>query len=587
MSSERNFTAEQKQYLEGVMAGIAQRGLIPFVGMTPEGKLTANSAVGSPNLASAPEPSIHGTPLSDLCREERWKYEENPLDSWERLMRHAEKDQFPDPENTFRFKTFGLFYVAPAQNAFMLRCRIPAGILTSSQLKGLAEIAQDWGGGYADITTRANIQIREIAPRNILNVIGKLQDLGLTSRGSGADNVRNITASPVSGVDPAEVFDCRNLAKAMQNYILNHRDLYGLPRKFNIAFDGGGSLSVLADTNDIAFVVVKVPEGAGIEAGLYFRVQLAGITGHSQFAKDAGVLVRPNECIAVAAAMVRVFAENGDRTNRKKARLKYLIDKWGIPKFLEETEKKLAFTLHRIPLESCEPRTPPVMHGHVGVYRQPQKGKNYVGVVVPVGRLKPRQMHRLAELAENYGSGELRLSVFQNIIIPNVSDAFVETVKRSLVWIGLHHQASSISGGMVACTGNTGCKFAATNTKGQAVELARYLEKKVRLEQPVNIHVTGCPHSCAQHYIGDIGLIGTKIGSGPEAIEGYNVVLGGGFDTQQAIGREVFKAVPYADLAALLERVLTKYEATRASGESFAEFTRRHEVSALQEMFSK
>src|SRR5690606_8066697 len=174
-------------------------------------------------------------------------------------------------------------------------------------------------------------------------------DLGLTSRGAGADNIRNITASPHAGFDPDELIDTRPFAKALHHYILNHRDLYGLPRKFNIAFDGGGTISAAADTNDIGFFAVRVGEGvAGIEPGVYFRVQLGGITGHKDFARDTGLLIKPDQALPLAAAMVRVFAENGDRTNRKKARLKYLLEKWGDDKFVEESGKRVAFPLQRL-----------------------------------------------------------------------------------------------------------------------------------------------------------------------------------------------------------------------------------------------
>jgi ferredoxin-nitrite reductase len=400
------------------------------------------------------------------------------------------------------------------------------------------------------------------------------------------DNVRNITATPTAGIDKDELIDTRPLAKGLHHYILNNRDFYDLPRKFNVAFDGGGSVSVVADTNDIGFVAVRVGESHDVDPGVYFRVQLAGITGHQQFAKDAGILIKASECVAVAAAILRVFVENGDRTNRKKARLKYVIDKWGIPKFIEEVEKKLVFPLVGFPLEQCEPRHPPILHGHIGVFKQAQRGLNYCGAVITVGRMSPRQMRRLANIAQNYGSGEVRLTVWQNLIIPNVPDAFVETVKKNLVRMGFHYETTAISGGLVACTGNTGCKWSSTNTKGQAVKLARYLESKLRLDQPINIHLTGWPNSCAQHYMGDIGLLGAKVKQAGDTVEGYHVILGGGFGEQQAVGREVFKGVPFNELPALLERVLKTYLEKRNRGESFIEFARRHSVKELQEMFS-
>jgi ferredoxin-nitrite reductase len=581
------FTEEQKEYLQGFFAGVSARTFSPFVGQLANGKFTAQSESGVANLAAQPEEkTVFGTPVDDLCEQEIWKLEQHGLDIWDKLLAHAEENKFPDKADTFRFRYHGLFYVAPAQDAFMLRCRVPAGQLTAEQFIGLSEIAQEWGKGYADITTRANIQIREIAAKHIVKVLLKLQELGLTSRGSGVDNVRNITASPTGGIDPAEILDTRPYAKALHYYILNNRDLYDLPRKFNVAFDGGGSISVVADTNDIGFIATKVKEGEEVPAGVYFRVQLAGITGHQQFAADAGILVHPEQSIAVGAAMLRVYIEHGDRTNRKKARLKYLIDRWGIPKFLEEVEKKLAFPLIFFPVEKCVPAHPPVLHGHLGVYKQSQKGRNYIGVAIPVGRLRVRQMRRIADLARNYGSGDLRLTVWQNLILTDIPDAFVETVKRSLVRIGLHYEATSISGGVVACTGNTGCKFSSTNTKGQAIELARYLDRKIHLDQPINIHLTGCPNSCAQHYIGDIGLLGVKIGQNENQREGYHVFFGGRAGSDQQLAKQVFHNVPFDELPGLLEKVIRIYLERRSGNESFIQFVSRHDTKQLQEIFS-
>jgi ferredoxin-nitrite reductase len=585
------FNRQQKEYLQGYFAGLACSGMAPFVGHLPDGRMTNVPAPGLVNSAADPETSagktFYGTPVSDLCEQEHWKLEQHGLEVWDKLIAHADEDKFPDKPDTFRFRYHGLFYVAPAQKSFMLRCRIPAGELTSMQLRGLADVAEEWGGGYADITTRANFQVREIAPRNMVKCLFKLQEIGLTARGSGVDNVRNITATPTAGIDKDELIDTRPFAKALHYYILNNRDLYDLPRKFNVAFDGGGSVTVVADTNDIGFIAVRVPEGKGVEPGIYFRVELGGITGHQQFATDSGVLVKPEQCVAVAAAIIRVFVENGDRTNRKRARLKYVIDKWGISKYVEEVERKLAFPLTRLPLDQCEPRKVPIQHGHIGVFKQVQPGLNYIGAVITVGRMKSKQMRRIADVAQNYGSGEVRLTVWQNLIIPNVPDAFVETVKKNLLKMGFHYAATSISGGLIACTGNTGCQWSSTNTKGQAVLLARHLEKKLQLDQPINIHLTGCPNSCAQHYMGDIGLLGAKVKQGGDTVEGYHVLLGGGFGEKQAVAREVFRGVPFNELPALLEHVLKVYLAKRNRGESFVEFTRRHSVKELQELFSE
>lgn len=574
------FTAEQKEYLSGFLLAVAKRGDTFFVGQTPSGLLTDVAAPGVANLAApSREDAWFGAPLDDLCKEERWKYEQNPLDLWEKLLAHAGENRFPEGGDVFRFKFHGLFYVAPAQDSFMLRLRVPGCSLTPQQMLGLAEMTENWGAGEAHLTTRGNLQIRQFQPKDIVRVLMKVQSLGMSSRGSGADNIRNITATPTSGLDPAELFDVTPLAQALNFSILNSRDLYGLPRKFNVAFDSGGAVSVVADTNDIAFIAARVAAGRSIPEGVYFRVQLCGITGHRQFATDCGILLTPGQTIAVATAMIRVFIEHGDRTDRKKARLKYLIDRWGIEKFLEETEKRLAFPLLRVPLAECEPRPAVDRQGHLGVHAQKQPGLHYLGVAVPVGRLSAVQMRAIAAVATEFGSGEIRLTVWQNLLLPNIPADKLDAARRAIAAAGLSLSASTLAAGAVACTGNTGCRYAATNTKAHALALAEFLDARFNILQPVNLHVTGCPHSCAQHYIGDIGLLGTKVGGE----EGYQVLLGGGSDDRQGLARELFPAVAFADLPPLLEKLFRAYEKHRAADESFLQFTRRHQMQQLRD----
>ncbi len=567
------FSPEQKQYLEGFFAGTAQR--MPFAGHTVSGRITADPASGTHNLAAL----FHGTPVEDLCREELWKYERNPLDAWDELLTHTNEDKTPNPENTYRFKFHGFFYVAPAQDSFMLRLRVPGAVLSSAQLHGIAEMAADWGSGRVDLTTRSNVQIREFQPWHLVPVLKKIAALGMSSRGSGADNIRNITASPLSGIDPQGLLDVRPHADALAHYILNSRDLYGLPRKFNVAFDDGGTISSVADTNDIGFQAVRVAEGKSLPAGIYFRVVLCGITGHRQFATDAGIILKPHEAVAVAAAMIRVFAEHGNRTDRKKARLKYLVDKWGIAKFLEETEKLLAFPLLRLPAQNCESRGPIDRAGHIGIHPQLQPGLSYVGVSVPVGRLPVAQAHAVADIARRFGTGEIRLTVWQNLILPNIPDASLPDVEDALLAVGLRFSAGRVLSGTVACTGNQGCKYAQSDTKTHAVVLANYLDERFTLTQPVNLHVTGCPNSCAQHYIGDIGLMGVKVGGE----EGYQVNLGGGSDADQGLARELFPAVKFTDLPPMMERIFAAFQHGQAGvDETFLAFTRRHSIEELR-----
>jgi ferredoxin-nitrite reductase len=466
----------------------------------------------------------------------------------------------------------------------MCRLRMPGGILDAHQLRGLADVAERLGGGYADITTRANLQIREIAATNAPALLMAVQELGLTSRGAGADNIRNITGSPTAGIDPQELFDTRPLCRELHHLILNHRELYGLPRKFNIAFDGGGRVPVLEDTNDIGFSAVRVEAATPeVAAGIYFRMGLGGITGHGDFAADTGVLLTPEECIPVAVAALRVFIENGDRTDRKKARLKYLLDRWGLTKFLEETEKQLGKPLRRFPLERCAKRPVQLKDGHIGIHEQRQAGLRYLGVAVPVGRLAAAQMRAVADIARRFGSGTIRLTVWQNLILSDIPETEVAEAIRALEAAGLGCAPTGFAGSLVACTGNVGCKFALSDTKGDALAIARHLEQHIALDQPLNIHLTGCPHSCAQHYVGDIGLLATKIGE--DMIEGYHVLVGGGAGADRALARELYRDVPAGDAPQLLKRVLRAWMAERRdAAETFQAFTTRHDPETLRRL---
>jgi ferredoxin-nitrite reductase len=570
-ADDPGFTEAQKQYLDAFLRGVVARQ-----GGAPSGD------AGPPDIHRAAQDRFIAAGKT-LVPEEEAKRKGHPLDMWDELAAEAAEGRFPKGTEVFRHKFFGLFYAAPTQNAFMCRLRMPNGILLAHQLRAVAEMAERFAGGYADVTTRANLQLREIAPQSILAVLTGIADAGLTSRGAGADNIRNITGSPTAGIDPQELIDTRPLAHALHHHILNHRELYGLPRKFNIAFDGGGRIGVLEDTNDIGFAAVAVPDGTGVPAGVYFRLQLGGITGHGDFARDAGVLLAPEDCVAAAVAVLRVFIAQGDRTDRKRARLKYVLEAMGLDPFLAEVERELGRALRRHPLAACAPRGPVLKHGHIGIHAQRQPGLNYLGVVLPVGRLTAAQMRGLADAAAAHGSGTIRLTVWQNLLISDVPDASLPAARAAVAALGLGLEASAVRGGLVACTGNTGCKFSATDTKGQAMQLADYLDRRVALDRPINIHLTGCPNSCAQHYVGDIGLLGLKVG--PDLAEGYAVHLGGGAGSERALAREIYPAVPMAELPACIERMLKGYLGHRRDGESFHDFAARHPVERLRALF--
>jgi ferredoxin-nitrite reductase len=576
-----DFTPEQKRYLEGYVSGL-----------------------GAARVAHAERPAVKAEPVGPdadhiraqdcvltaggkLSEQETFKREQHPFDAYGRLKEQAASNEFPKPADNFRWRYFGLFYVAPAQNSYMCRLRIPNSILSHRQLTGLADLAECYGGGYCHVTTRANLQIREVAPKHAVAMVEAVQDLGLCSRGAGADNIRNVTGSPTAGIDPQELIDTRPYAREWHFHILNERALYGLPRKFNVAFDGGGIIPVLEDTNDIGFQAVQVRDGFGIEAGVWFRLALGGITGHRDFARDTGVVIRLREASRVADAVVRVFIDHGNRTDRNKARLKYVLDNLGLEKFLTLVEEKLGAKLARVPPDALAPRPAFDRQAHIGVHAQKQPGLHWVGVVLPVGKLTVAQMRGLASIARDLGDGDIRLTVWQNLLLSGVPSEKIAPAETAIAALGLSTSAASVRAGLVACTGNVGCRFSASDTKRHAEEIAAWCETRVVLDGPVNIHLTGCHHSCAQHYIGDIGLLGARVPvSEDDTVEGYHVHVGGGFGADAALGREVFRDVKAEDAPKLVERMLNVYLARRASvDETFLAFTRRHDAEALKAMF--
>lgn len=560
------FSPEQQNYLKGFMAGVEAR----------RGALAPQGEGGAPPDALRAAQDRTLAEGGKLAQQEEVKRERHPLDRWDEVAQRAEAGIFPRPMEDFVGRYHGLFFVGPAQNAFMCRLRIPGGIVGAHQAREVADITEECGGGYVDVTTRANLQIRMIPADKAAEVVMRLGDIGLLPRGTGADNIRNITASPTVGIDCNEWVDTRPIVRALHHHILNSRDLFGLPRKFNISLDGGGSIGVLEETNDIALSVVRVGDE------FRFRLGLGGITGHHDLATASDVALLPGEVVKTCNAILRVFLAHGDRTDRKKARLKYLLDKWGHARFLEEVEAVLGAKLPRFDVAAMQ--RPPATDrlAHVGVHAQRQEGLHYLGVVVPAARISADQLRGLADLAQRQGNGELRLTVWQNLLVPGVAE--VPPALDALARIGFTTDASSLRAGLVACTGSVGCKFAAADTKGDGQRILAFLEERIALDVPLNIHLTGCHHSCAQHYIADIGLLGAKVERGEDLLPGYDIHVGGGSGVEARIGRLIRPAVVAAEVAPLLLNLLRRYLDERAPDEGFQQFCARHESAALNGM---
>jgi ferredoxin-nitrite reductase len=578
------FTDGQKEYLDGFLRALS--GQPAAAPATP----SAEAVQVPPGKQAQLNWIASGKRLS---KEEKLKFDADPLDAWPRIAELSAQDKLPEGDDIYRFKTHGLWNVSPAQESMMCRLRIPGGILKAYQALAIADAAVAHGGGYVDVTTRANLQIREIGGAHMAPLLTDLHEAGIVPRGSGADNIRNVTGNPTCGIDAHEFYDVLPLCRELHHHILHDRSLYGLPRKFNVAFDGGNSISALEDTNDIGLKAVKVDadrvaEGGIVEAGVYFRLALGGITGHGDLAKDTGLLLKPSECIPVIAAMIRVYVMNGDRGNRKRSRLKYVLESWGVPKFLDETQKLLPFPLRRLPESECRLAPPVDKAGHLGIHPQRQPGLCYIGVDVPVGRLSADQLRGLASLAATFGTGILRLTVWQNLLISDIPEARLDEALRALGALGLTHEPDPIQAGLVACTGGEGCKFGMAPTKATALAITAHLKNTpaIRLDSPVNIHLTGCTHSCAQHFIGDIGLLGAGVETPDYKGPGFHFFIGGGYGREGRMAVPARRAVPAPQVPAEIERILSLYLAQRSPGESFTEFTARRPDQDLQTLFA-
>jgi ferredoxin-nitrite reductase len=567
------FDATQQEYLKGLFAGLAARR--GASGPSPGG---GSEKADPADLMRAAQDRVIAAG-GKLTPEEQAKRARHPIDRLDEVAARAAEGRAPKGVDVFLTKYHGLFHVAPAQDSFMCRLRLPGGIVRAAQLRGLADLADDLAAGHADVTTRANLQVREIPARNAAEVLNRLAELGLTSRGAGADNVRNVTGSPTAGVDPDELIDTRPHARAIHFHILNHRALYGLPRKFNIAFDGGGRVPVLEETNDVAFSAVRVADGFGPPPGVWYRLGLGGVTGHRDLARDTGVIVDPAQTTRVCDAVLKVFIAEGDRTARNRARLKYVLDRLGVAEFLARVEAELGETLVRVDPAAFASRPGQDRMAHVGVHAQAQPGLSWIGVLLPQARMTSARMRGLADVADRFGSGVIRLTVWQNLLISDVAD--VPGALAAIHALGLATEASHVRAGLVSCTGSAGCKFALAATKAQGAALADYLDARIEAPAPVNIHVTGCPNSCAQHFVADIGLMGARVDRGEDAVDGYDLHVGGGAGADAAIGR-LIQRVAADEMAPMILALLRAWSDGRGPGESFQAWSARHDEAALR-----
>ncbi|KAB8334495.1 ferredoxin--nitrite reductase [Scytonema tolypothrichoides VB-61278] len=520
------------------------------------------------------------TTTTSLNKFEKFKAQKDGLAVKEEIEKFASLgwEAIDETDRDHRLKWVGVFFRPVTPGKFMMRLRLPNGILSCEQMRVLAEVVQRYGDdGSADITTRQNIQLRGIRIEDLPEIFDKFRAVDLTSVQSGMDNVRNITGDPVAGLDADELFDTRELVQQIQDMVTNrgegNSEFSNLPRKFNIAITGGRDNSVHAEINDLAFVpAFKEVEEAGGEMTpsspsspqkvFGFNVLVGGFFSakRCEAAVPLNVWVSPEDVVALCRAVLEVFRDHGLRANRQKARLMWLIDEWGLEKFRAEVEKRFGKSLLGA---AAQDEIDWEKRDHVGVYKQKQPGLNYVGLHVPVGRLFAEDMFEMARLAEVYGSGEIRLTVEQNLMIPNIPDSLLGTFLTEPVLEKFSVNPTLLTRSLVSCTGAQFCNFALIETKNRALKTIKALEAEVELTRPVRIHWTGCPNSCGQPQVADIGLMGTKARKNGKPVEGVDIYMGGKVGKEAQLGTCVTKGIPCEDLQPVLRELLISHFGAR------------------------
>ncbi|MEH1932231.1 MAG: ferredoxin--nitrite reductase [Nostoc sp.] len=507
------------------------------------------------------------TTTTSLNKFEKFKAEKDGLAIKDDIEKFAALgwEAMNEIDRDHRLKWVGVFFRTVTPGKFMMRLRMPNGILTSNQMGVLAQVVQRYGDeGSADITTRQNIQLRGIRIEDLPDIFNRFDAVGLTTVQSGMDNVRNITGDPVAGLDADELYDTRELIQQIQDMLTNkgegNPEFSNLPRKFNIAIAGGRDNSVHAEINDLAFVPAfkEAGEQNFHQKVFGFNILVGGFFSakRCEAAIPLNAWVAPEDVIAVCRAVLEVYRDRGLRANRQKSRLMWLIDEWSLEKFRAEVESRLGKSLISA---AAKDEIDWEKRDHIGVYKQKQAGLNYAGLHIPVGRLYAEDMFEIARMAEVYGSGEIRFTVEQNIVIPNIADSRLATFLSEPLLEKFSIDPGLLTRSLVSCTGAQFCNFALIETKNRALAMIKALEEELSLTKPVRIHWTGCPNSCGQPQVADIGLMGTKTRKNGKTLEAVDIYMGGKVGKDAHLGTCVIKGIPCEDLQLVLQDLLIKH----------------------------
>jgi ferredoxin-nitrite reductase len=481
---------------------------------------------------------------------EALKAERDGLDVRDAIARYAQTGwESITEDDVQRLKWYGLFLRNPTPGFFMIRVRIPNGMTSSYQLRALAAIAKTHGNGVIDLTTRQQVQLRHIPIASVPAIFNALDAVGLSTLQTGMDNIRNIMGCAVAGLSPTEIFDASPVVKAFTDHFVGNREFTNLPRKFNVAVTGCPENCLHAETQDLALVPAEGDVGDRKEIG--FNVLVGGKLGSGGYriASPLNVFVRPQEAVEVCAAIVLLYRDFGSRELRTQNRLAFLIDEWGEARFRGELETRLGRTL----LPAGADLRKPGRNEHGGVFRQKQQGLNYVGLKVAVGRISAEHVLEIAALAERYGSGEIRLSPGQTLIVPNIPDRRLGNFLEEPLLTALPYNASEVFKGLISCVGNDYCNLAVIETKSRALMVAKHLEESLKGVKPITMHWSGCPAGCGNHLVADIGLLGKRAKVDGEVVDAVDVYVGGRSGPNPKVAVKILEDVPCDKLPAVLE----------------------------------
>jgi sulfite reductase (ferredoxin) len=465
---------------------------------------------------------------------------------------------------------------------FMLRIRIPNGQLRSDQVRTIADLAAHHARGVADITVRQNVQFHWVTIESLPEVLEKLWSVGLSTTGACGDVARNITGCPVAGLDADEIIDASPLALEMDRQLGGNSEFYNLPRKFKLSITGCRHWCTYPEINDVGLTAIRRVRNGVTETGFSLRVA-GGLSTEPHLGIRLNAFITPEQVIPVVRGVAEIFRRSEVlRQSRDKARLKFLFLQhgWTAEHFQSELEQLLGFSL-----DPAEPEDLPVdVHrDHTGIHAQRQAGLAYVGASVPRGRITPQQLHVAADLADRYGDGSVRTTMMQNLLIANIPTADAPQVAAALTKAGLPVEASAFARGTVACTGSEYCKLALTETKGFARWLTTELEERIPgFDQQLKLNITGCPNSCGQHWIADIGIEGKKIRVDGKMVDAYYFCVGGSLGQFASIARPIGYRCAATDVPDAIERLLTTYQRERAQNENLRQFFARHSTDDLR-----